>query len=89
MSLLDRLLRRGGSVETEVQAGPCPHISLSARWDSVKDMGDDSKATGYVCICGDAFSPEDGKQMRATVRERLERNFAQNQADTSSSQGSS
>ena len=84
MGLLDRLMRRGGTA-AEVQAGPCPHISLSARWDSVKDMGHDSKATGYLCICGEAFSPDDGKRMRDTARERLQRSFAQNRGDDSSS----
>jgi hypothetical protein len=48
-------------------------------------MGDDSKATGYVCICGDAFSPDEGKRMRDTARERLQQSFAQNRGDDSSS----
>lgn len=85
MGLIDRLLRRGGAPSEVQTAGPCPHISLSARWDSVENMGDDSKAIGYLCICGDSFTPDEGRRIRATTRERLERDFAQNRSDESSS----
>lgn len=75
MGLLDKLLRRNTS-NSVVEAPPCPHIVLSARWDSVEDMGDDSKAVGYECICGNSYDPEEGRTMRESARERLQETYA-------------
>ena len=34
----------------------CPHTILIAHWDSVADMGDETKATAFVCeACGEVF----------------------------------
>ena len=73
MSILDRLFRRGQTTEPEeaVEAPPCTHIALAARWDSTQDMGDESKASGFTCSCGETFTPEEAAQLRASEAERL------------------
>ncbi len=75
MSILDRLFRRGQTTEPEevVETPPCPHIALAARWDSTQDMGDESKASGFTCSCGETFSPEEAAQLRAGEAERVRR----------------
>ena len=74
MSLLDRLFRRGKTPEVEVERAPCPHTIVTARWDSVADMGDDSKAVGFACVaCGRDFTPEEGERLRAAEVARLRR----------------
>lgn len=40
---------------------PCEHLQLYPRWDSVEDMGDPKKVTGYRCgLCGASFSRQEG-----------------------------
>ncbi len=76
MSFITKLLRRdkGESAATAVEAPPCPHTALTAKWDSVQDMGKDEKATSFVCTaCGDDFTPEQAAELRATEAERLRR----------------
>ena len=43
----------------------CPHLVLVPRWDSVDDMGDESKASGYRCYaCGVSMSLEEARQLK-------------------------
>ena len=77
MSFITRLLRRDKSKASEnaaeaVEAPPCPHTALTARWDSVQDMGKDEKATSFLCTaCNEEFTPEQATELRATEAERL------------------
>ncbi len=78
MSFITKLLRRdkNGATETSaaatVEAPPCPHTALTARWDSVQDMGIEAKATSFVCsACNEEFTPERAAELRATERSRL------------------
>lgn len=74
MSFITRLLRRDKSEATPVavEAPPCPHTALTARWDSVQDMGKDDKATSFLCTaCNEEFTPEVATELRATEAERL------------------
>ncbi len=74
MGLLDSLLRRHKADE-EITAEPqaCSHMVLTARWDSVADMGDEDKATGFTCTaCGDAFTREQGRQLRSDSSDRIQ-----------------
>jgi hypothetical protein len=48
----------GPSYESPPTAVDCPHTILTARWDSVEDMGDESRATSFVCeSCGEVLLP--------------------------------
>jgi hypothetical protein len=48
------------------------HGQLGPRWDSMEDMGDESKATHYVCAsCGESFSPEQKAELDAGAGDRL------------------
>ena len=44
----------------------CPHTILLPRWDSIEDMGQDSKATSYTCqSCSQTFTGDEGRALRA------------------------
>ncbi len=64
MGLLDKLFGRRGADEKPVDAGACPHASLTARWDAPEDMGDLERASGFRCeACGADFSGEEGRRL--------------------------
>src|SRR5713101_4775183 len=45
----------------------CLHIALTARWDSVEDMGNEDKATSYVCLtCNAEFTPAEASEVRSS-----------------------
>ena len=73
MGILDTLFRRGQTAAPEkaVETPTCMHIALTARWESTQDMGDESKASGFSCSCGETFSPEAAAQLRASEAERV------------------
>ena len=75
MGILDRLMGRSrASKAEEVDAGPCLHTALGPRWDSVEDMGNESKATAYTCsACSATFTPAEAAQLRESEAERLRR----------------
>ena len=68
MSWLGKLLGRGGGSQArtiEEVSADCPHVTLSARWDNVHDMGQEEKATSYLCAtCGQTFTPEEARAHR-------------------------
>ena len=60
MGFLDRLFGKQRAIEERaghrlqrqtaaVEVPPCPHTAITARWESVADMGKEDKATGYTC----------------------------------------
>ena len=74
MSWIDRL--RGRRVETPAPNGddlpPCPHVTLVPRWDAAPDMGDEEKASSWICdVCGTAFTPAEVQGLRASEGERV------------------
>ncbi len=78
MGIFDRF--RGKNAKATVAATPavaeleveCPHIVLTARWDSVADMGKDELASAYICgSCRQQFTPEDARILRESTAERL------------------
>jgi hypothetical protein len=72
-------LFRSKEPETEVrQESPseepptCPHTVLVPQWDSVADIGNDDKATGYRCdACSLTFTPAEARALRASEAERV------------------
>jgi len=78
MGIFDRLFGRKSSsviapVKTreEIQAG-CAHAALMGRWNSAEDMGKDDKVSEFVCdACQASFTPEAGRQLRATTAARM------------------
>jgi hypothetical protein len=61
MGWLDRLRGRSSSRIQKPTAVPaekaaCAHVTLLGRWDSTADMGNEDKASSWVCdVCGAAF----------------------------------
>jgi len=46
----------------------CEHLQLFPHWDSVEDMGNEEKATGYRCgLCGASFSPKEADRLQRRV----------------------
>jgi hypothetical protein len=74
MGLLTRVrgMFGGGDEAAAVEERECLHGSLMARWDSSADMGDESKATSFVCSsCNERFTPEEAADVRKRAVERL------------------
>ena len=73
MGILDKLLGRPDKNDAkEVPHVACLHVSLVPHWDSVKDMGDEDKATSFVCdACHQVFSPQVASALRRTEADRL------------------
>jgi hypothetical protein len=56
---------------------PCPHTTLTPRWDSVADMGNTEKVTSYTCQgCNQEFSAAEGRTLLTTEAERLRRDLS-------------
>ncbi len=74
MKLLDRLFHRA---KPEAPPPPsasvtCLHVSLVPKWASVADMGQEDKASNYTCdACGQSFTPEEARALRASEADRL------------------
>jgi hypothetical protein len=74
MKLLDRILHRAKpAAPPPAQVSvTCPHVSLVPQWDSVADMGQEEKASGFTCAaCGQRFTPEEARALRQTEADRL------------------
>jgi hypothetical protein len=70
--------RKREQQQTATQEKPeCLHIGLTARWDSVEDMGNDEKATSYVCSsCNAEFTPDEARRIRETQADQLRKDLA-------------
>ncbi len=61
------------TLDREPEAVTCPHTSLTARWDSVEDMGNEDRVTGYECqSCGEHFTSAEGAELRRSEAERVQ-----------------
>ena len=73
MSFLKNLF--GGRKTEVVEVAPaaeCLHVTLAPKWDSVADMGDESKATSFTCdACHMSFTPAATRALRGSEGERL------------------
>lgn len=75
MGFFSKVFGKGDAttLEREPEAVTCPHTSLTPRWDSVGDMGNEERATGYECqSCGESFSPAEGAELRRSEAERVQ-----------------
>ena len=75
MGFLTKLLGRsdGETAEREPESVQCPHTTLTPSWDSVSDMGNEDRITGFRCEgCGAHFSAAEGRLLRHTEEERLQ-----------------
>ena len=60
-----------------VQAPLCLHLAMTARWDSVADMGDESNVTSFVrATCGAEFAPAEAARIRDGQAEQIRRDLA-------------
>ena len=77
MGLLDRFRGRGNSSKADGDAEKdheCLHGVLVAHWAEAADMGDESKATEFVCqSCAEHFTPDKAEWVRKRAIERLRR----------------
>lgn len=70
-------LQRQTAATSTTEVPPCPHTAITARWESVADMGKEDKATGYTCQgCGQSFTAAEGRTLRATEAERVQHELA-------------
>ena len=75
--LLGQRERRETPAAIDAQVPVCLHTTLTARWDSMADMGKEDKVTSYTCeSCQQHFTPAEGRTLRQTEAERVQREFA-------------
>ena len=85
MGILNKLFEKKETAQIEsVQPSvECPHTVLIARWNSVEDMGDESKATAFLCeSCGVAFDQDEAARLKADAGDKLKRITASSDEET-------
>jgi hypothetical protein len=66
---------RAGAAADEVP--PCPHTTLTPRWDSVAAMGNAEKVTSYTCQgCNQSFTAAEGRALQQSEAERVRRELS-------------
>jgi hypothetical protein len=64
MGLLSKIFGREEPKDAEALAVECPHRALTARWDSLEDIGKEERATSFRCeSCGAEFSGDEGRAL--------------------------
>jgi transposase-like protein len=72
MGIISRLFGKSKATAEPADV-PCPHITLTPRWDNIADMGNEDAVTSYTCEgCHQTFSAEEGRALRRTEAERLQ-----------------
>ncbi len=75
MRLLDKIRHHpADKVATETPEGQsgCLHTALTPRWDTLSEMGDEEKASAWVCpVCGGTFTPDEARELRTSEAERV------------------
>ncbi len=73
--LLGQRQRREAATTAEVPV--CPHTTLTPRWDSVADMGNEEKVTSYTCQgCNQSFTAAEGQALKRHEAERVQATLA-------------
>ncbi len=76
MSFLNKLFGKGETETMEREpetTATCLHTTLTPSWDSVADMGNEDKVTGWHCEgCDQRFSPEEGRALRRSEADRVQ-----------------
>lgn len=77
MSIFRRRRKELGGAAVAAVAEPsttCPHTALVPHWDSSDDIGNEDKATNYVCsACGEEYTREEERTLRSTEADRIRR----------------
>ncbi len=72
MNLFNRKSKGDAAVAEPEHRDSCLHTVLLPRWDSAGDIGNESRATGYLCeACSGTFTPAEAHLLRDTEAERL------------------
>lgn len=73
MGIFSRFASKGLSHKVEAEAGnSCPHTVLLPHWNEAEDIGQEARASWYVCeSCKEIFGPEAARLLRLTEEMRL------------------
>jgi hypothetical protein len=71
------LFGRKRSQQTLTEERPaCMHMALTARWDSIDDMGNEDKAIAFACSsCGAEFTPDEARELRAAQSDTIRKDI--------------
>lgn len=75
MGLMSKLFGKtddDAAVRAAVDSAECPHTTLTPRWDSADDIGNEDRAVSYRCEgCQTVFSREQAQTLRRDAASRL------------------
>ena len=90
MGFLNRLFGKQRAIEeragqrlqrqtaTVAETPPCPHTTLTPRWESVAAMGNEDNVTGYSCQgCNQRFTAAEGQALKRHEAERVQATLAE------------
>jgi hypothetical protein len=74
MGLLGKLFGRSGPAPTSTAEAPhCSHITLTPRWNSVAEMGQEDAVSAYYCEgCSRSFTPAEGRALLQSEADRVQ-----------------
>jgi hypothetical protein len=74
MKLLGKLFGRSKpTAASTVELARCPHTTLTPRWGSLAEMGQEDKISGYSCDgCSQRFTPAEGRALLRSEAARLQ-----------------
>lgn len=72
------LFGRKKNQQTAIEEKPaCLHLGLTARWDNLDDMGNEEKASSFVCpACNAEFQPDEARRIKVTQADQLRKDLA-------------
>lgn len=74
MGLLDKLFGRSKAAPARTAEAPhCPHTTLTPRWSSAAEMGQEDKISAYHCeSCAQGFTPAEGRALLQSEAARVQ-----------------
>lgn len=77
MGVLGKLFGRSRPVPASTAAAPhCPHTTLTPRWHSVAEMGQEDAVSAYYCEgCARSFTPAEGRALLQSEADRVQQDL--------------
>lgn len=77
MGLREKLFGRSKPSPTgQAEMSHCPHTTLTPRWNSAAEMGQQDKVSAYHCEgCSQPFTPAEGRTLQQSEAARVQQDL--------------